>query len=108
MKKQWKKGGEAAVDSGQLALIDPMYIETCWARRGESHGPRTGDMHYEAACERSEGGQGYGGLSNGVAQYDLAFVTSTAFGDGVYPVYVQTDDDGCVVAMQVRFDGGKP
>lgn len=103
---KWEKVGEAAVDSGQMMLIDPCYIESTWQRRGETKDD-AGDMNYEAAGERTMRNArdgAFGGLRNTRSRYDLAFVTRTYLGDGVFPVSVQRAADGRVVAMMIRFD----
>lgn len=35
-------------------------------------------------------------------------VVTSGIGDGIYDVYVQRDDDGRVIAAQIRFDGIDP
>ncbi len=74
--------GHAAVDSGQLIIVDPCYIED--------------GLDYEAVCkvtlEASRDEQGGPYLARGIAGFGV--VTSTGFGDGNYPVYAEVVDKG--------------
>jgi Protein of unknown function (DUF4241) len=92
-KLQWQKVGHTSVDSGRLVILDPSYIVSEVMREGS--GMTVDDLFRPTPC---------GGLRNERAHHDLAFVMETGYGDGVYPVYVQANDEGRIVAVKVRFD----
>lgn len=109
--------GHCAVDSGQIMIADPCYIEpefqtssakVLWDRMDNA--PRVDDryspqinlnpyeMSYAGACEATIG-YGHGELSKG-----RAVVSSTAYGDGVYPVYAELGPDGNVLSVSIVFE----
>lgn len=79
----WKKIGEIGVDSGQMMLIDPCYMDS---------------VSYDEACAATDDLSGCGIVDNG-----LAFAALTAYGDGEYPVYVRYGDEGRIAAMKIEF-----
>ena len=79
--------GHCGVDSGQILLIDPCYVYK------DDYGSG-GD--YDQCCQIT--------LSDSKAgQTDLGVVTSTAYGDGTYPVYAQRDAQGRIKQVTVTF-----
>ncbi len=74
--------GHAAVDSGQLIIVDPCYVQD--------------GLDYEAVCkvtlEAPRDRQGGEYLASGIAGRGV--VTSTGIGDGNYPVYAEVEDLG--------------
>lgn len=138
--------GQVGVDSGQLLLCDPCYIDSQWTddqfqdirifehkttkerlqyqvdfenfatpiakhdgkdmnallKTGEwdqveAPAPDT-DFSYNACCHATLSKKGHGELGN-----NLGVAFSTAFGDGVYPVYATYDDNGDLVCVSVYF-----
>lgn len=87
--------GHIGVDSGQMMLGDPCYLDEWGGGEFTSVGenkPPNGAFNYDGACRATTSGKQAGLLGNGVAK--LAAVTSTGFGDGQYPVYVEISDEG--------------
>lgn len=78
--------GTCAVDSGQILLIDPCYIDSMWS-----------DESYEDVCRVSLGEN-----QAGHVQSLLATVTSSGWGDGEYPVYAEYRD-GRVASVTIEF-----
>ncbi len=64
----WKLIGSVAVDSGQILIIDPCYVN----RLGDDGVARSNDGTLE-----------------------LSVVTDTEIGDGLFPVYVRRNENGC-------------
>jgi hypothetical protein len=99
----WEYFGEIGVDSGQMMLCDPCYIEKDFEMDFTSdtgkEKPKGGwPMNYDGACLATLSDKECGILGAGTAA-----VCSTGYGDGVYPVYVQRED-GRIMAMKIDFD----
>lgn len=81
-KNKHKLLGYAAVDSGQILIVDPCYLDE-W-KGGESRG----DNHYAIACtttmSKDQGGEM---LISNIAGRGV--VASSGYGDGNYPVYAE-------------------
>ena len=97
--------GEFSVDSGQAIIGDPCYLES-WANWNQdsdepfdSYDKHEGEYGYLGACEATLG-KGFGQLGGASA---VAF--STGYGDGLYPVYAQINDDGRVAVVVIDFTG---
>ena len=94
--------GFCGVDSGQIMVIDP-----CYAFNDNYTGnddAATGG-NYDAICRVSIAdtfgefplpANGYSG--------NVGVVTSSGYGDGNYPVYVDVNSDGRVAALHIIFD----
>lgn len=87
------KVGEVPVDSGQVFVVDP-----CYVLKGE-YGE---DSAYGRACDASLTDERAGQFSTSGGFPD-AVCTSTGWGDGCYPVYVEYDSDGRVARLIVDF-----
>lgn len=95
------KIGEVPVDSGQVFIVDP-----CYVLRGEvefdDNGNVTNNTAYSRACAASMGEAQAGPFRAGVdvnirgeaITVPDAVCTSTGYGDGMYPVYVEYEDCG--------------
>lgn len=79
--------GHCGVDSGQILLIDPCYVYK------DEYGSG-GD--YDQCCRITLSDDGAG-------QTDLGVVTSSGYGDGVYPVYAKKDANGRIVSVTIEF-----
>lgn len=85
--------GYCGVDSGQILLIDPCYV---WKDPFNLGGEPTGG-DYDASARITLSDKGYGPVAGGV-------VTSTAYGDGSYPVYVEVNSQGRVQRAIIVFE----
>ncbi len=99
MKNKTKLAGFCPVDSGQIMVIDP-----CYALMDEYD-----DMgsNYRTVCISTTGEDGYGEFPlprNGYNQ-SIGVATSSGYGDGRYPVFVDIDENGRVVELRIAFDG---
>lgn len=93
--------GAFAVDSGQAMVGDPCYLDQFehWENGTPfAHEENAGKYSYLGACGVTLK-DGYGSLGNS------AVVFSTGYGDGLYPVYVQLNDDGRVSKVVIDFEG---
>lgn len=94
--------GSFAVDSGQAMIGDPCYLDDWknWDRtvdKFEDHADKVGEYGYLGACNATLT-NGYGELKQGAS-----VVFNTGWGDGVYPVYADIDDEGMVRSITVNF-----
>ena len=96
--------GEFSVDSGQAMVGDPCYLDEWKPWNSEEnnfadHVNKKGEYGYLGACEATLG-KGFGQLGEASA---VAF--STGYGDGLYPVYAQINDEGRVALVVIDFTG---
>ena len=100
--------GEVGVDSGQLMITDPCYIDQEWrqepyalVRNLEHNDDASYNYSYNGACNATLNGGGHGQLAyvKGHAGAGVAF--QTAWGDGGYPVYAEKHD-GRIVRVYVN------
>lgn len=96
--------GHFAVDSGQAMVGDPCYLDEWepWNDKVDNF-----DKHVEKAGEYGYLGasgvtldKGYGELG-----HSTAVVFSTGYGDGLYPVYAELNEDGRVAKIVIEFIG---
>jgi hypothetical protein len=95
--------GHFAVDSGQAMVGDPCYLDEWepWnsnVDQFDDYKNRKGQYSYLGACEATLT-KGYGSLGNS------AVVFSTGYGDGLYPVYAEINEDGRVAKIVIDFMG---
>jgi len=93
--------GHFGVDSGQAMVGDPCYLDQWKTNEGEEWNleGKVGEYSYQgvsATTIESNYGE-VGGFS--------AVAFSTGYGDGVYPVYVQLNEDGRVSKVVIDFEG---
>jgi hypothetical protein len=93
--------GMIAIDSGQAMVGDPAYIDDWDTNKNEEWNVegKEGEYSYFGASATTLA-KNYGQL--GIA---TAVVFNTGYGDGVYPVYVQMNDDGIVSKVVIDFEG---
>jgi len=90
--------GEVGIDSGQILLIDPCYIDSNWVKSEEGKGEYGGGS-YEDCCKVTLGDKSAGEVKSigGVA-------SETGYGDGVYPVYAKYDRRGRITEIRIVFE----
>jgi hypothetical protein len=92
--------GSFAVDSGQAMVGDPCYLDD-WDTNKNDEWNLEGKLNqysYQGASATTLANS-YGALGSS------AVVFSTGYGDGLYPVYVQMNDDGRVSKVVIDFEG---
>ena len=94
--------GRFAVDSGQAMIGDPCYLDDWkpWNSeqdKFEDHINRVGEYGYLGACNATLT-NGYGELKQGAS-----VVFNTGWGDGVYPVYANIDEEGTIRSITIDF-----
>ena len=93
--------GHFAVDSGQAMVGDPCYLDNWDTNKNDDWNTdgKEGQYSYHGASATTIANS-YGELGNGTA-----VVFNTGYGDGLYPVYVQINDDGRVSKVVIDFEG---
>ena len=93
--------GSFAVDSGQAMVGDPCYLDE-WQAEYENfddYPKHEGEYSYLGACEATlTTGHGTLGMGNAV-------VFTTGYGDGLYPVYAEFNEDGRIAKIVIDFIG---
>jgi hypothetical protein len=93
--------GHFAVDSGQAMVGDPCYLDDWDTNKNDEWNleGKVGEYSYQGASATT--------LTNNYGQlgFATAVVFSTGYGDGVYPVYVQLNEDGRVSKVVIDFEG---
>lgn len=91
--------GSFAVDSGQAMVGDPCYLDEWQATYDnfQDYPKHEGKYGYLGACEATLK-NGYGTLGSG-----NSVVFSTGYGDGLYPVYAEFNDDGRIAKIVIDF-----
>jgi len=95
--------GSFAVDSGQAMVGDPCYLDKWenWDNNEpfDNHKEKAGQYGYLGACGVTlQGGAGQLGNSSAV-------VFTTGYGDGLYPVYAEYNEDGRIAKIVIDFIG---
>lgn len=100
--------GEVGVDSGQLMVTDPCYIDQQWKREqfelecSQEHADDTlYGYSYNGACNATLNGDGHGKLAFELGHAGAGVAFRTAWGDGAYPVYAEKHD-GRIVRIYVN------
>ena len=93
--------GMIAIDSGQAMVGDPAYLDNWdddktkeWNLEG-----KVGQYSYQGASATTLT-KNYGQLETATA-----VVFSTGLGDGLYPVYVHTDEESTITKVVIDFEG---
>jgi hypothetical protein len=93
--------GSFGVDSGQAMVGDPCYLDNWDTNKNEDFSieGKEGQYSYLGASATTLANS-YGELGNATA-----VVFNTGYGDGIYPVYVQMNEDGRVSKVVIDFEG---
>ena len=105
--------GYCAVDSGQILITYPCYIDIKW-KMNTKYNPDNkenynGEYSYRGCCHTSlhKGNRKqlyFINKKNGVRIFGAGVVSSTRDGDGSYPVYAVKDEEGLLVSLTIEFD----
>ena len=93
--------GHFSVDSGQAMVGDPCYLDDWDTNKNEDWDleGKLGQYSYHGASATTLANN-FGELGNATA-----VVFSTGYGDGLYPVYAEMNDDGRVSRIIIEFIG---
>lgn len=92
--------GSFAVDSGQAIVGDPCYLDKWETEYNDfqEYKNSAGKYGYLGSCHATLTNN-YGVLGNNGA---VAF--TTGYGDGVYPVFAEFNDEGRIVKVVIQFE----
>ena len=93
--------GHFAVDSGQAMVGDPCYLDEWDTNKNDEWNidGKQGQYSYHGASATTLD-KSYGELGLGTS-----VVFNTGYGDGLYPVYVQLNEDNRVSKVIIDFEG---
>jgi hypothetical protein len=98
--------GEVGVDSGQILVCDPCYIDSQWKKErfeGNTEEPPKYPFSYNA-CSKKTCNSYDGQLNFEMGHSGVGVVTSSGYGDGCYPVIADIDDrSGRVKSITIVF-----
>jgi hypothetical protein len=96
-----KLAGYFTVDSGQAMVGDPCYLDDWDTNKNEEWNieGKAGDYSYHGASATTIA-NAYGELGHA-----KAVVFNTGYGDGMYPVYVELNNDNRVSKVVLDFEG---
>jgi hypothetical protein len=111
--KMRKQIGIADVDSGQIMVTDPCYVDKFKMNRPftsegdeelDEAAPGTYPYSYSGACAATTDDDKHGGQLNHPAGHPGAgVVTGTGVGDGSFPVFAEYDENGVTERIIVEF-----
>ena len=91
--------GVIGVDSGQIIVCDPCYIDSSWEKEEYDEDNAKYNFSYNACCKKQ-----MGQLNFDAGHAGVAVVTPSGFGDGLYPVIATIDkNSGRVKSLRVEF-----
>jgi hypothetical protein len=99
-KTEEKLIGHVGVDSGQIMITDPCYIDSQWKETeyiGDNGEPNEAGLYpfdYAGCCDATLSEGQAGALRFAMGHEGAGVVTSAGFGDGSYPVYATFSDEG--------------
>lgn len=97
------KIGKVAVDSGQLMICDPCYIDLEWSKVELHDGAKPNNgLNYHACCVRNDDQKLYKQLNFKLGHAGAGIVFNGGDGDGVYPVFAHVKD-GIITKVEIKF-----
>ncbi len=93
MKKE--KIGNCCVDSGQLMVCDPCYIEQEWGEEEKS------TFNYQGASDVTLPKKSHGSMKFRMG-HEGAGVAFATYGDGTYPVYAERGANGLIKRVIIK------
>lgn len=101
------KIGEVGVDSGQLIITDPCYIDSQWKKekleqnKDGSFKPAKNNFSYPAVCNITLKNPSAGQLNYKMGHPGVAVAFCSGYGDGTYPVYATLNAEGRYIKVEI-------
>jgi hypothetical protein len=101
-----KQIGVVGVDSAQLVICDPLYIDTEWENEEYDSDDTKAKFNfsYKACCEKTLSPDSAGQLFYRLGHPGVGVVSSTGWGDGLYPVYATYNKQGRIMKIEIDFE----
>lgn len=106
MKEKWIKLGVVGVDSGQLVICDPCYLDDNWEiedYNGEEGKKPKKNFSYNSVCNLTGSKKQGGQINYKLGHAGLAVATATGWGDGCYPVLAKVQH-GRITEIKINFE----
>jgi hypothetical protein len=98
MEDNWEMIGSFGVDSGTVLIVDP-----CYVLDGEGKYPLSFGHNWEEFVVMNLMDD-HGHLTSKQLHGEMGVVSSTGYGDGVYPVWARMDNTGTRIAeLRIEF-----
>lgn len=107
MKQKRIKIGVVAVDSGQLMICDPCYIDSEWSKeeiklnKQGNFKPAKMPFSYATVTSKTLSNPTHGQLYFKMGHAGVAVAFPSGYGDGIYPVYGTFNKDGRCVKVEI-------
>lgn len=105
-KEEIKQIGVVGVDSGQVVICDPCYIDSEWENEDVEFSkgkPAKNNFSYNACCQVTMNGDA-GQLCYKLGHAGVGVVSTSGYGDGLYPVYATIDkESGRIKELKIVF-----
>ena len=101
MDKRFTKIGSFGVDSGTVMVVDP-----CYVLDGEGKYPLSFGHNWEEFVVMNLMDEDGNHLDSKQLHGEMGVVSSTGYGDGVYPVYARMAE-GRIMEIRILFDGSE-
>lgn len=103
LEAEWEYVGVVGVDSGQLMVCDPCYIESEWQPQvhldfGDAH---KGEFSYDGACNATMSEKRYGQLNYRMGHAGAGVAFSSGWGDGSYEVRIRRTPEGRIAEARI-------
>lgn len=95
--------GHFGVDAGLVMICDPCYIYSQTGEMNYNEFPKTWNEFLNKFLYKNGEHLDYSQMNFKSGHSGLGVISSTGYGDGVYPVYA-TIDNGVIVELRIVFD----
>lgn len=95
--------GYIAVDSGQVMICDPCYIDSQWEREEDGKESTPDRFNYSSCAKATLSGNGFGELKFKRGHIGAGIALGTPYGDGMYAVYGNYNEENVLVSVIIDF-----
>jgi hypothetical protein len=105
----WILAGVVGVDSGQLMITDPCYLESEWDPivTLDFGSKAAGVYSYDGACHATLSEEKFGQLNYRLGHAGAGVAFSSGYGDGCYEVYVRKEEGRIAEARVIMIEEEK-
>jgi hypothetical protein len=98
--------GYVGVDSGQILITDPCYIDDEWVNNSfnaDDDHKETKEYSYDSCCKATLS-KGYGQLKYKLGHDGVGVVSTSGYGDGNYPVIATFNKENRIIKIEILFE----